>query len=87
MNKNNVNISYFKKVIKPTFSEIRNNIRSRSAKLRYAKKIKEGAHFDLPIAIGLLAAMGVLPSDCLNGHILLGELSYRRFFLFGADNG
>lgn len=52
-----------------------------------ADLLKEGAHFDLPIAMGLLAAMGVLPSDCLNGHILLGELSYRRFFLFGADNG
>ncbi len=24
---------------------------------------KEGSHFDLPIALGLLSAMGVLPSD------------------------
>ena len=39
-----------------------------------ADLLKEGAHFDLPIAMGLLAAMGVLPSDCLNEHILLGEL-------------
>ena len=54
--------------------------------------LTEGAHFDLPIAMGLLAAMGVLPSDCLSEHILLGELflealSYRRFSLFFADNG
>lgn len=40
-----------------------------------ADLLKEGAHFDLPIAMGLLAAMGVLPSDCLNEHILLGELA------------
>lgn len=29
----------------------------------------------LPIAMGLLVAMGVLSSDCLNEHILLGELA------------
>ena len=40
-----------------------------------ADLLKEGVHFDLPIAMGLLTAMGVLPSDCLSGHILLGELS------------
>ena len=35
---------------------------------------KEGSHYDLPIALGLLAAMGVVPDDCLLGHIVLGEL-------------
>ena len=40
-----------------------------------ADLLKEGAHFDLPIAMGLLTAMGVLPSDCLSEHLLLGELS------------
>lgn len=40
-----------------------------------ADLLKEGAHFDLPIAMGLLTAMGVLPSDCLNEHVLLGELA------------
>ena len=40
-----------------------------------ADLLKEGAHFDLPIAMGLLTAMGVLPSDCLSEHIFLGELS------------
>src|ERR1700724_1803199 len=28
-----------------------------------ADLVKEGSHFDLPIALGLLAAMGVLPGD------------------------
>ncbi|MEQ1889477.1 MAG: YifB family Mg chelatase-like AAA ATPase [Alphaproteobacteria bacterium] len=36
---------------------------------------KEGSHFDLPIAIGLLAAMGVLPLDEIAGYTALGELS------------
>lgn len=37
--------------------------------------VKEGSHFDLPIAIGLLIAMGVLPADELAGYVALGELS------------
>ena len=36
---------------------------------------KEGSHFDLPIAIGLLLAMGVLPEDQLNSYWAMGELS------------
>ena len=36
---------------------------------------KEGAHYDLPIALGLLAAMGVLPADALDNFLVLGELS------------
>ncbi|HMA14589.1 MAG TPA: YifB family Mg chelatase-like AAA ATPase, partial [Kiloniellaceae bacterium] len=36
---------------------------------------KEGSHFDLPIALGLLIAMGVLPGDELAGYTALGELS------------
>ena len=36
---------------------------------------KEGASYDLPIAIGLLAATGVVPLDALEGQIILGELS------------
>ena len=37
--------------------------------------LKEGSHFDLPIAIGLLITMGVLPQDELGGYVALGELS------------
>ncbi|MGF1463244.1 MAG: YifB family Mg chelatase-like AAA ATPase [Maricaulaceae bacterium] len=36
---------------------------------------KEGAHYDLPIALGLMAAIGVLPEDAVNGYLALGELS------------
>ncbi|WP_102868200.1 YifB family Mg chelatase-like AAA ATPase [Pseudovibrio exalbescens] len=36
---------------------------------------KEGSHFDLPIALGLMVAMGALPSDVLTDYIVLGELS------------
>lgn len=36
---------------------------------------KEGSHFDLPIALGLLAAMGVIPKDELENFLVLGELS------------
>ncbi|GBD43878.1 Competence protein ComM [bacterium HR40] len=35
---------------------------------------KEGSHYDLPIALGLLAVMGVLPGDALDGRLALGEL-------------
>ena len=36
---------------------------------------KEGSHFDLPIALGVLGAMGVLPKEELEGYVVLGELS------------
>jgi len=36
---------------------------------------KEGSHYDLPIALGLLAAMGVLPASELARYVALGELS------------
>ena len=36
---------------------------------------KEGAHYDVPIALGLMAAMGALPVDAIAGFIAMGELS------------
>jgi len=36
---------------------------------------KEGNHFDLPIAIGILAAMDILPMDDVVAHSALGELA------------
>ena len=39
-----------------------------------ADRPKEGSHFDLPIALGLLAALGVLPQDVLAEHLAMGEL-------------
>ncbi|MEQ8342115.1 MAG: YifB family Mg chelatase-like AAA ATPase [Marinovum algicola] len=36
---------------------------------------KEGSHFDLPIALGLLAALEIIPEDAVAGIVALGELS------------
>ncbi len=36
---------------------------------------KEGSHFDLAIALGLLANMGVVPEDILDNYVVIGELS------------
>ncbi|MCC7049461.1 MAG: YifB family Mg chelatase-like AAA ATPase [Alphaproteobacteria bacterium] len=40
-----------------------------------ADVVKEGSHFDLPIAIGILVAMGVLDAEELLGYTALGELA------------
>ena len=36
---------------------------------------KEGSHFDLPIALGLLAARGAIDRETLAGYLAIGELS------------
>jgi magnesium chelatase family protein len=36
---------------------------------------KEGSHYDLPIALGLMGAMGAVPADALTGHVVIGELA------------
>jgi magnesium chelatase family protein len=36
---------------------------------------KEGSHFDLPIALSLLAALEILPADAAESTVALGELS------------
>ncbi|NND91291.1 MAG: YifB family Mg chelatase-like AAA ATPase [Granulosicoccus sp.] len=35
---------------------------------------KRGGRFDLPIALGILQATGLLPGNCLDGLLVLGEL-------------
>lgn len=35
---------------------------------------KEGSHYDLPIALGLMGAIGAVPADALAGFVALGEL-------------
>ncbi|MEL6318642.1 MAG: magnesium chelatase domain-containing protein, partial [Pseudomonadota bacterium] len=35
---------------------------------------KEGGHYDLPIALSLLAAMGAIPADESAGRVAMGEL-------------
>src|SRR3546814_16084064 len=39
-----------------------------------ADVLKEGRHFDLPVALGLLVAMEVLPAEEVAGYTVLGEL-------------
>ncbi len=39
-----------------------------------ADLVKEGSHFDLPIALGLLAAMGVVPAEDVAAYVAVGEL-------------
>lgn len=36
---------------------------------------KEGSHYDLPIALGLLAAMDVIPKIDMEDYVVLGELA------------
>jgi magnesium chelatase family protein len=36
---------------------------------------KEGSSFDLPIAIGIVSAEGIIPSESLSDYIIAGELS------------
>ncbi len=35
---------------------------------------KEGSHYDLPIALGLLAAMGIVDAETLSEYVVVGEL-------------
>ena len=36
---------------------------------------KEGGHYDLPVALGLMAATGAIARDAIEGFCVLGELS------------
>jgi magnesium chelatase family protein len=46
-----------------------------SVNLSPADLAKEGSHYDLPIALGLLVAMGVLTKESVTGFVVLGELA------------
>ena len=35
---------------------------------------KEGSHYDLPIALALMATIGAFPADALDGYVAIGEL-------------
>ena len=39
-----------------------------------ADLLKEGSHFDLPMALGLLAGMGIVPQNRLDNYLVLGEV-------------
>lgn len=34
---------------------------------------KEGSHYDLPIAVGLMAAMGAIPADAIQSYLVLAN--------------
>jgi Predicted ATPase with chaperone activity len=36
---------------------------------------KEGSHYDLPIALAVMAAIGAVPADALAGYTVIGELA------------
>jgi magnesium chelatase family protein len=36
---------------------------------------KEGSHYDLPIALAVMAAIGAIPLDALDGFAVIGELA------------
>ncbi|MGC0371689.1 MAG: hypothetical protein DGJ47_000388 [Rickettsiaceae bacterium] len=40
-----------------------------------ADLVKEGSHFDLPIAVSILASLGALPKEEIANYLILGELS------------
>ncbi len=35
---------------------------------------KEGSHYDLPIALAMMAALGAIPGDALDSYVVMGEL-------------
>ncbi|MEM8876291.1 MAG: YifB family Mg chelatase-like AAA ATPase [Pseudomonadota bacterium] len=40
-----------------------------------ADRPKEGSHYDLPIALGIMAAIGAIPADAVEDYLVLGELA------------
>ena len=40
-----------------------------------AKLPKEGSHFDLPIALAMMVAMGAISPDAIEGYAAIGELA------------
>ena len=36
---------------------------------------KEGSHYDLPVALAVMAAIGAIPADALDGYAVIGELA------------
>src|SRR5579862_9890618 len=45
------------------------------ANLAPADLPKVGSHYDLPVALAVMATMGVIPADALDGWAAMGELS------------
>ena len=49
--------------------------RKTTVNLSPADRPKNGTAFDLPIALGLMAALGAIPADALGAYVVLGELN------------
>ena len=50
---------------------------------------KEGSHYDLPIALALMAVIGAFPADALDGYVALGELgldALKRHCRYAGDH-
>ena len=69
-------ISESRERVRAAFSGLGLSLPSRRiiANLAPADLPKEGSHYDLPIALGLMAAIGAIPHDALSGYTVLGEL-------------
>jgi len=50
-------------------------VRKVTVNLAPADLPKEGSHYDLPIALGLMAALGAIPGDVLQAYCVVGELA------------
>ncbi len=71
--------------VRESSERVRTAIRNSGFRFPYTKRLtvnlapadirKEGPAYDLPIAVGILAASGQLPQEALEGALLLGELS------------
>lgn len=59
-------------IISAGFSFPQNRI---TVNLAPADIIKDGSHYDLPIAIGILTSIGVIAQKAIEGQIIMGELS------------
>lgn len=70
-------VSEAKERVKATLANLSLALPSRriTVNLSPADLPKEGSHFDLPIALAVLACMGVVPLDEVEGLVALGELS------------
>ncbi|MCO5249621.1 MAG: YifB family Mg chelatase-like AAA ATPase [Chitinophagales bacterium] len=72
------------KAVQESLQRIESAIKESAYKMKRLKTVinlapadirKEGSSFDLPMAIGILAASGQIPEDRLSDYILMGELS------------
>ena len=63
--------------IKPALKNIGFNfpLKQITVNLAPADMKKEGSSFDLPIAVGIVAAEGIIPQNRLTDYIMIGELS------------